>query len=61
MDVCEDLGEIDASWDYVDYKAPKVGVSAIEMMLDAADGVIDGQVDDSINQHKSLMNDKRWA
>ena len=61
MDVCEDLGEIDASWDYVDYKAPKVGVSAIEMMLDAADGVIDGKVDNSINQHKSLMGDKRWA
>ena len=61
MDVCEDLGEIDASWEYKTYVAPKVGVSAIEMMLDAADGVIDGKVSDDLFEHKTLMGDKRWA
>ena len=48
MDVCEDLGETDGA--YMDPSlAPKlmlskVPMSAQDMMLDAADGVIDGAV-----------------
>jgi hypothetical protein len=62
MDFCEDLGEIDGSWQTENYVAPKVGVSAFEMMMDAADGVIDGNVDSSLYEHKQLMaGDKRWA
>ena len=36
----------------------KVPMSAQDMMLDAADGVIDGKVDASINVHKTLMGDR---
>jgi len=48
MDVCEDLGETDGSFLPPDL-APQlilssVPMSAQEMMLDAADGVIDGSV-----------------
>ena len=44
MDVCEDLGEIDASWTVKEAEVKDFGPSAISMMLDAADGVIDGNV-----------------
>ena len=48
MDVCEDLGETDASYMPADMAPPlrltTVPLSAQEMMLDAADGVIDGSV-----------------
>lgn len=65
MDVCEDLGETDGGYMSPEL-APKlqlsdVPMSALSMMLDAADGVVDGKVDNSVNEHKSLMNDKRWA
>ena len=48
MDVCEDLGETDGSYMPAEL-APKlhlseVPLSAQDMMLDAADGVIDGKV-----------------
>ena len=50
MDVCEDLGEIDSSFMPADQAPPlaltKVAMSAQAMMLDAADGVIDGKVGD---------------
>jgi len=50
MDVCEDLGEIDAAFMPPELAPPlaltKVAMSAQAMMLDAADGVIDGKVGD---------------
>ena len=65
MDVCEDLGETDGSFMPPELapslRLTTVPMSAQEMMLDAADGQIDGKVDENINEHKSLMGDKRWA
>ena len=63
MDVCEDLGETDGSFMPASMAPPlsltKVAMSAQAMALDAADGVIDGQVGEF--KHTSLMGDKRWA
>jgi len=48
MDVCEDLGEVDGSFMPPELAPPlaltKVAMSAQAMMLDAADGKIDGVV-----------------
>ena len=46
MDLCEDLGETDASWIVKAAEFKDFGPSAQSMMLDAADGVIDGVVGD---------------
>ena len=37
-------------------------MSAYEMMLDASDGVLDGNIDSWMHEYKgNLMGDKRWA
>ena len=46
MDLCEDLGEVDGSYiTDLSYKAkaPK-GADAVLMLLDASDGVLDGNI-----------------
>ena len=64
MDVCEDLGETDAS--FMDpslappLKLSKVPMSNISMMLDAADGVVDGAVGEFVDKmsKNAFMGDK---
>ena len=67
MDVCEDLGETDGSF-MPPEMAPalvlsQVPLSAQEMMLDAADGVIDGAVGefkDGMSKNAFMGDKKGW-
>ena len=65
MDFVEDVNAIDASF-MPESQAPplmltKQPMSAFAQMLDASDGVLDGKIDDGVYEHKTMMNDKRWA
>ena len=59
MDLCEDLGEIDASWTVQAAEIKDFGPSIQSMMLDAADGVIDGKVGEFVDKSSrgGLMGD----
>jgi len=66
MDVCEDLGETSGAYMPAEFAPPlklsKVPLSQIAMQLDAADGSIDGVVNDGVLKADLMIEgDKRWG